>query len=182
MEYIETAIKGVIIIKPRIFRDERGYFMETFRHDEFTAHAGEINFVQDNESASTQGVVRGLHFQLPPHSQAKLVRCISGVVQDIAVDLRADSPTYGQHVSVILRADEGTQLFIPKGFAHGFAVLSERAVFQYKCDAYYHPEAEGGINPFDPTLGINWQVNRADAILSEKDRNRPDLCQLHHKL
>ena len=178
MEFIETAIKGVIILKPRIYSDERGYFMETYRHNEFTAHVGEINFVQDNESSSTYGVVRGLHFQQAPHAQAKLVRCVSGIVQDIAVDLRADSPTYGQHVSVILRADEGTQLFIPRGFAHGFAVLSPRATFQYKCDAYYHPQAEGGINPYDPALGIDWLIPQADAILSEKDCNRPNLNQL----
>ncbi|MCM1319756.1 MAG: dTDP-4-dehydrorhamnose 3,5-epimerase [Muribaculaceae bacterium] len=175
MEFIETDIQGVYILKPEIFRDERGYFMETYRHSEFTTRIGAIDFVQDNESSSSYGVIRGLHFQKMPHSQSKLVRCISGIVQDVAVDLRASSPTYGQHISVILRADEGTQLFIPRGFAHGFAVLSEMATFQYKCDAYYHPEAEGGINPFDPTIGINWMIKPENAILSDKDRNRPNL-------
>lgn len=182
MEYIETDIAGVIIIKPRIFRDSRGYFMETFRHDDFTAHAGDIDFVQDNESASTCGVVRGLHFQNMPYSQGKLVRCVKGTVRDVAVDLRAGSPTFGRHVSVILNAEEGTQLFIPRGFAHGYAVLSEYALFQYKCDAYYHPDAEGGINPYDPVLGINWGIGRQEAILSDKDKARPLLSEIADSL
>lgn len=182
MEFIETDIAGVIIIKPRIFRDSRGYFMETFRHKDFIGHAGNIGFLQDNESASDYGVVRGLHFQNMPHSQGKLVRCARGIVQDVAVDLRAGSPTFGRHVSVILNAEEGTQLFIPRGFAHGYAVLSEHALFQYKCDAYYHPEAEGGINPYDPDLDIKWGISRQDAILSDKDKARPLLSEIADSL
>lgn len=178
MEYIKTDIPGVVILKPRVFTDSRGYFMETYRHTDFTEHVGEINFVQDNESASAYGVVRGLHFQRMPHSQSKLVRCVSGKVLDVAVDLRAGSPTFGRHVSVVLDSQLGNQLFIPRGFAHGYTVLSTRAVFQYKCDAYYHPEAEGGIDPFDPALGIDWGIAREDAIVSEKDAARPRLADI----
>ncbi|MCM1005341.1 MAG: dTDP-4-dehydrorhamnose 3,5-epimerase [Prevotella sp.] len=182
MEYIETEIAGLVIVKPKIFRDTRGYFMETFRHDEFLSHIGEIDFVQDNESASTGGVVRGLHFQQMPHSQSKLVRCIVGKVLDVAVDLREGSPTFGKHVSVVLVAEQGTQFFIPRGFAHGYSVLSDYAVFQYKCDAYYHPEAEGGINPFDPALGIDWGIKCEQAILSEKDLAHPCLAEMKNTL
>ena len=182
MEYIETDISGVFILKPRIIPDSRGYFMETFRHNEFANRIGISAFVQDNESASTCGVLRGLHFQSMPHSQSKLVRCVQGIVQDVAVDLRIDSPTFGHHVSVVLDAREGTQLFIPRGFAHGYAVLSEYAVFQYKCDAYYHPDSEGGINPFDPDLNINWEIDAHNAILSEKDLKRPNLSQIKDSL
>ena len=182
MEYIKTHIPGVAILRPRIFTDSRGYFMETYRHSDFTEHIGEIDFIQDNESASVQGVVRGLHFQKMPHSQSKLVRCVSGRVMDVAVDLRSGSPTFGHHISVILDADEGTQLFIPKGFAHGYTVLSPRAVFQYKCDAYYHPEAEGGIDPFDPALGIDWKISRDQAIVSDKDAVRPTLAEIKDTL
>lgn len=178
MEYIETDIAGVFILKPRIFHDERGYFMETYRHNDFMAHIGEVDFVQDNESSSSYGVIRGLHFQNMPHAQSKLVRCTQGAVQDVAVDLREGSPTFGKHISIILRADEGTQFFIPRGFAHGFAVLSEKATFQYKCDAYYHPQAEGGINPFDPQLDIKWLIDPKDAILSDKDLRNPNLNEL----
>lgn len=178
MEYIETDIAGVFILKPQIFHDERGHFMETYRHNDFTAHIGEVDFVQDNESSSSYGVIRGLHFQNMPHAQSKLVRCTQGAVQDVAVDLREGSPTFGKHISIILRADEGTQFFIPRGFAHGFAVLSEKATFQYKCDAYYHPQAEGGINPFDPQLGIKWLIDPKDAILSDKDLRNPNLSEL----
>lgn len=172
MEYVKTDMPGVVILRPKVFRDKRGYFMETYRHNDFTAHIGAIDFIQDNESESSYGVIRGLHFQKMPHSQSKLVRCVQGKVLDVAVDIRTDSPTFGKHVSVILDAYEGTQLFIPRGFAHGYAVLSETAKFQYKCDAYYNPEAEDGINPFDPALGIDWQIPREDAIISDKDMAR----------
>ncbi len=178
MEYVKTKIPGVTILQPRIITDARGYFMETFRHSEFTEKIGIIDFVQDNESASTYGVVRGLHFQDIPHSQSKLVRCVSGKVLDVAVDLRSDSPTFGQHVAVTLDSILGTQLFIPRGFAHGYSVLSDQAVFQYKCDAYYHPESEGGIDPFDPALGIDWGIDPAHAIVSEKDSSRPRLADI----
>ena len=166
-----------MILKPRIIGDERGYFMETFRHDDFVAHVGNISFVQDNESASSYGVIRGLHFQRMPHAQSKLVRCVAGKVLDVAVDVREDSPTFGRHIAVELDSAEGTMLFLPRGMAHGFAVLSDRAVFQYKCDAYYHPEAEGGIYPFDPALGIDWRIDPARAILSQKDLARKPLSE-----
>lgn len=182
MEYIETNIAGVFILKPHIIRDPRGYFMETFRHNDFADRIGIPAFVQDNESASSYGVLRGLHFQAMPHSQGKLVRCVQGIVQDVAVDLRADSPTFGHHISIILDAREGTQLFIPRGFAHGYVVLSDHALFQYKCDAYYHPEFEGGINPFDPELNIKWGINTQNVLLSEKDRLRPTLSQIKDSL
>lgn len=178
MEYIKTKIPGVTILQPRIITDTRGYFMETFRHSEFTENIGTINFVQDNESASTYGVVRGLHFQKTPHCQSKLVRCVSGKVLDVAVDLRRDSPTFGQHVAVTLDSTLGTQIFIPRGFAHGYSVLSGHAVFQYKCDAYYNPESEGGIDPFDPALGIDWGIDSTDAIVSDKDYARPRLADI----
>lgn len=172
MEYIKTDIEGTAILRPRIFRDERGYFMETWRHDDFCANVAPVTFVQDNESRSVSGVVRGLHFQRPPFAQAKLVRCVMGRVLDVAVDLRHDSRTYGRHIAVVLDAAEGTQLFIPKGFAHGYTVLSPEAVFQYKCDEYYHPEAEDGIHPFDPALGIDWHLDQSTAVLSPKDAAR----------
>lgn len=182
MEYIKTEIEGVVILKPRIFRDARGYFMETFSHRDFTANVADINFVQDNQSASVRGVVRGLHFQRMPHAQSKLVRCVSGKVLDVAVDVRADSPTFGHHVAVELSAESGTQLFLPRGMAHGFAVLSDYAVFEYKCDAYYHPEAEGGFHPFDPALAIDWRVDESSAILSDKDKVRPTLAESLNQL
>lgn len=169
MKIIKTDIDGVVIIEPRIFKDERGYFFESFSKREFDEIIGPADFVQDNESCSTKGVMRGLHFQRPPFSQAKLVRCVKGAVLDVAVDLRKGSPTYGRHVAVELTEDNHRQFFIPKGFAHGFAVLSDIAVFQYKCDDYYHPEADGGISILDDSLGIDWLINPAQAILSEKD-------------
>jgi len=169
MEIIKTNIEGVVIIKPRIFKDARGYFFESFSKREFDEKVRPIDFVQDNESCSTKGVMRGLHFQKPPFAQAKLVRCVKGRVLDVAVDIRKGSPTYGKHVTVELTEDNHLQFFIPRGFAHGFAVLSDVAVFQYKCDNYYYPEADGGISIQDSSLGINWQINTADAILSEKD-------------
>lgn len=173
MEFIKTEIEGVVIIEPRIFKDARGYFFESFSQREFEANVGPINFVQDNESMSTRGVMRGLHFQLPPYTQAKLVRCVKGSVLDVAVDLRKDSPTYGHHVAVELTADNHRQLFIPRGFAHGFAVLSDVAIFQYKCDNYYAPQADGGISIVDTTLGIDWRIDPSQAILSEKDTHHP---------
>jgi dTDP-4-dehydrorhamnose 3,5-epimerase len=158
MNVIDTEIDGVKIIEPKIFEDSRGYFFESFNDLEFINKVGLIDFVQDNESKSSYGVMRGLHFQKPPHTQAKLVRCVRGKVLDVAVDLRKDSPTYGKHVAVELTEDNHRQLFIPKGFAHGFAVLSDTAVFQYKCDDFYHPEVADGISVLDETLGIDWKV------------------------
>lgn len=169
MEIIRTNIDGVVIIEPKVFNDARGYFFESYSRRELESAIGPIEFVQDNESCSVKGVMRGLHFQRPPYAQAKLVRCVKGAVLDVAVDIRKGSPTYGQHVAVELTEDNHRQVYIPKGFAHGFAVLSEVAIFQYKCDDYYHPEAEDGIALIDDSLGIDWRVEPADAILSEKD-------------
>ena len=169
MEVIKTTIEGLVIIEPRIFKDPRGYFFESFSQREFSEKVKPITFVQDNESMSSYGVMRGLHFQRPPFAQSKLVRCVKGAVLDVAVDIRKGSPTYGQHVAVELTEENHRQFFIPKGFAHGFAVLSETAVFQYKCDEFYHPEADGGINILDSSLGINWFIPTEKAILSEKD-------------
>lgn len=175
MEVIKTGIEGVYIIEPRLFKDARGYFFESFSQREFEEKVGPIQFVQDNESMSSYGVMRGLHFQRPPYTQSKLVRCVRGAVLDVAVDLRKRSATYGQHVAVELTEDNHRQFFIPKGFAHGFAVLSETAVFQYKCDEFYHPEADGGISILDASLGIDWRIPTDKAILSEKDTKHPML-------
>jgi dTDP-4-dehydrorhamnose 3,5-epimerase len=169
MEVIKTDIDGVVIIEPRIFKDARGYFFESYSKREFDEKVRPINFVQDNESCSSYGVMRGLHFQRPPFAQSKLVRCVKGAVLDVAADIRKGSPTYGRHVAVELTEDNHRQFFIPRGFAHGFAVLSDIAVFQYKCDNYYHPEADGGISIQDESLGIDWRINPAKAILSDKD-------------
>lgn len=169
MEVIKTNIEGVVIIEPRIFKDGRGYFFESFSQREFNEKVANINFVQDNESMSSYGVMRGLHFQKMPYTQSKLVRCVKGAVLDVAVDIRKGSPTYGRHVAVELTEDNHCQFFIPRGFAHGFAVLSPTAIFQYKCDEFYHPEADGGITITDDSLGINWRIPVEDAILSEKD-------------
>ena len=169
MEVIKTDIDGVVIIKPRIFEDARGYFFESFSQREFDEKVRPIRFVQDNESKSSYGVMRGLHFQRPPYTQSKLVRCVKGRVLDVAVDIRKGSPTFGKHVAVELSEDNHFQFFIPKGFAHGFAVLSDEAVFQYKCDEFYHPEADGGIFLLDESLGIDWKIPTENAILSEKD-------------
>ena len=202
MNVIKTAIDGVVIIEPRIFEDSRGYFFESFSQREFDEKVRPITFVQDNESKSSYGVMRGLHFQRPPFTQSKLVRCVKGAVLDVAVDIRKGSPTYGQHVECLLCAHDeegarianelkdtlpsyfshltsavGLQFFIPKGFAHGFAVLSEVAVFQYKCDEFYHPEADGGISILDESLGIDWRI-KDKAILSEKDTKHPLLNDL----
>ena len=201
MNVIQTSIDGVLIIEPRVFEDTRGYFFESFSQREFEEKIGPINFVQDNESKSSYGVMRGLHFQRPPFTQSKLVRCVKGAVLDVAVDIRKGSPTYGQHVTCLLCAHDeegeriakefsgtsitnnlspatslvGLQFFIPKGFAHGFAVLTETAVFQYKCDEFYHPEADGGISILDDSLGIDWHIPIDKAILSEKDTKHPSL-------
>ena len=210
MEVIKTAIDGVLIIEPRVFEDARGYFFESFSQREFDEKVltllqtsaispqTSLRFVQDNESKSSYGVMRGLHFQRPPFTQSKLVRCVKGAVLDVAVDIRKGSPTYGQHVECLLtgRDDEGIrianelggtvfsdislqtsaiglQFFIPKGFAHGFAVLSDTAVFQYKCDEFYHPEVDGGISILDDSLGIDWRIPTEKTILSEKDTKHP---------
>ncbi len=169
MEVIKTSIEGVVIIEPKVFKDARGYFFESFSQREFEAKVRKINFVQDNESMSSYGVMCGLHFQAPPYTQSKLVRCVKGRVLDVAVDIRNGSPTYGQHVAVELSEDNHRQFFVPRGFAHGFAVLGETAVFQYKCDNFYAPQADGGISIKDETLGIDWQIPVEKAILSEKD-------------
>lgn len=174
MDIIKTDIEGVLIIEPKIFGDNRGYFFESFSQRDFDNAVGyHVNFVQDNESMSSYGVMRGLHFQRPPFTQSKLVRVVKGRVLDVAVDIRKGSPTYGKHVAVELTESNHRQLFIPKGFAHGFVVLSYQAIFQYKCDEFYHPEADGGISILDDSLGIDWRINMIDAILSEKDKKHP---------
>ena len=169
MDVIETALEGVVIIEPKILGDARGYFFESFSQREFDEKVRKINFVQDNESMSTYGVMRGLHFQKPPFTQSKLVRCVKGVVLDVAVDIRKGSPTYGQHVAVEITENNHRQFFVPRGFAHGFAVLSETAVFQYKCDNFYAPQADGGISIADESLGIDWKIPADKILLSEKD-------------
>ena len=169
MEVIETAIGGLLVIKPRVFEDARGYFFESFSQREFEEKVGKVTFVQDNESMSSYGVMRGLHFQYPPYTQSKLVRCVRGAVLDVAVDIRKGSPTYGKHVAVELSEENHLQFFIPHGFAHGFSVLSETAVFQYKCDNFYAPQADGGISILDQSLDIDWRIPVERAILSEKD-------------
>ena len=176
MEVIQTAIPGVVIIEPRIFEDARGYFFESFSQREFSEKVADIQFVQDNESKSTYGVMRGLHYQKPPYTQSKLVRVVKGTVLDVAVDVRKGSPTYGQHVAVELSAENHRQFFIPKGFAHGFVVLSDEAVFQYKCDNFYAPQSEGGISILDESLGIDWRIPMDKAILSDKDKKHPKLA------
>lgn len=173
MEVIKTAIEGVVVIEPRIFKDERGYFFESFSQKEFSEKVRPVDFVQDNESMSSYGVMRGLHFQKMPYTQSKLVRCVKGTVLDVAVDIRKGSPTYGQHVAVELSEENHRQFFIPRGFAHGFAVLTKTAVFQYKCDNFYAPQADGGIQLRDETLHIDWKIPTAEAILSEKDLKHP---------
>ena len=179
MEIIKPEIEGLLILRPRIFTDARGYFFESYSKKCFDEAVGyPVEFVQDNQSKSSYGVVRGLHFQRPPFAQAKLVRCIKGKVLDVAVDLRRDSPTFGQHVAVELSEENNVQFFIPRGFAHGFSVLSEEAVFQYKCDNYYAPHADGGISLNDETLGIDWKIAPADMILSDKDSAHPMLSEI----
>jgi dTDP-4-dehydrorhamnose 3,5-epimerase len=178
MKVIETAIPGVLILEPKVFGDERGYFLESWNKRDFEAAIGrEIRFVQDNESKSRYGVLRGLHFQTGSHSQSKLVRVVSGRVLDVAVDIRKGSPWFGRHVCCELSGENHRQFFIPRGFAHGFSVLSEETVFQYKCDRLYAPEAEGAIAWNDPALGIDWGLPEADIILSEKDKHHLPLSQ-----
>ena len=169
MEVIKTAIEGLLIIKPRVFEDERGYFFESFSQRDFEQKVGKVNFVQDNESMSSYGVMRGLHFQRPPYTQSKLVRCVKGAVLDVAVDIRKGSPTYGQHFAIELSEHNRLQFFIPHGFAHGFSVLTENAVFQYKCDNFYAPHADDGISILDTSLGIDWRIPIDSAFLSDKD-------------
>ena len=176
MEVIKTTIKDVLIIEPKVFGDERGYFFESFNAKEFLEKTGlNINFVQDNESLSRYGVLRGLHFQLPPYTQSKLVRVVKGRVLDVVVDIRKGSPTYGQYEMCELTEENHRQFFVPKGMAHGFSVLSKLAVFQYKCDDFYHPEAEGAIAWNDADVAIPWPIPSEDVILSEKDRHHPCL-------
>ncbi len=180
MNFVQTAISGVVIIEPKVFGDDRGYFFESFNQNRFEESIGKISFVQDNESRSVRGVLRGLHFQRPPFDQAKLVRCVEGVVLDVAVDIRAGSPTYGKHVAVELSANNKRQLFIPRGFAHGFVVLSETAIFQYKVDNWYSPENDGGILWNDETLGIDWKIESHEVQLSGKDKIQPLLKELNN--
>jgi dTDP-4-dehydrorhamnose 3,5-epimerase len=177
MKVTKTHIEGVIIIEPDLFEDARGYFFESYNQRRFDEMVCPVHFVQDNESRSTYGVVRGLHFQRGAYAQAKLVRVIEGVVWDVAVDIRRGSPTFGQYVAVELTAQNRHQLFIPRGFAHGFAVLSKEAIFQYKCDNFYTPSAEGAIAWNDPQLAIDWRLRPEEVILSDKDRHHPTLAQ-----
>lgn len=179
MRVLNTDIEGVVIVEPKVFGDERGYFMESYSERDFEVHTGlNVRFVQDNESCSKRGVLRGLHFQKEPYAQAKLVRVVRGRVLDVAVDIRPQSPTFGKYVMTELSGDNHRQMFIPKGFAHGYVVLEDDTVFQYKCDEFYHPEAEGGIAWNDPQIGIEWCVEECDVILSEKDKNRPLLSEI----
>lgn len=171
MEVIKTVIEGVVIIEPRLFKDDRGYFFESFSQREFEEKVCSTNFVQDNESKSSYGVLRGLHFQKPPYAQSKLVRVIKGAVLDVAVDIRKGSPTFGQHVAVELTEDNHRQFFIPRGFAHGFSVLTDEVVFQYKCDNFYAPQCEGALAWDDPDLGIDWRIPADKVLLSEKDKH-----------
>lgn len=175
MEVIKTDIDGVVIIEPKVFGDHRGYFMESFSEQRFNETVREVRFVQDNESKSRYGVLRGLHFQKPPYAQSKLVRVVKGAVLDVAVDIRKGSPTFGQHVAVELTEDNHRQFFVPRGFAHGFVVLTDEVIFQYKCDNYYAPHAEGAIAWDDPDLGIDWKIDPEDIILSAKDTSHPRL-------
>lgn len=180
MEVIKTDIEGVVMIRPRVFGDERGYFFESYSQKEFTEKVCRTVFVQDNESKSCYGVVRGLHYQLPPFAQSKLVRVVRGRVIDVAVDIRKGSPTFGKYVACELTGENHLQFFVPRGFAHGFAVLSEEAVFQYKCDNLYAPQYEASIAFDDPQLGIDWGIPAADMILSPKDRTHPSLADAVH--
>lgn len=178
MDVTRTDIEGVVIIEPKVFADGRGYFFESWSQRDFDRLVAPIRFVQDNESRSAYGVLRGLHYQAAPHAQAKLVRVVEGRVLDVAVDLRDGSPTFGRHVSVELSADNHRQLFLPRGMAHGYVVLSESALFQYKCDGFYAPQSAGGIAWDDPELAIDWHIPRGDIILSEADKCRPAFREL----
>lgn len=178
MEVIKTDVEGVFIIEPKIFGDARGYFFESFSQREFDEKIGPVQFVQDNESKSCYGVLRGLHFQKPPYAQSKLVRVVKGKVLDVAVDIRKGSPTYGKYVAAELSEENHRQFFIPKGFAHGFSVLSDEVVFQYKCDSFYAPQSEGAIAWNDPQLAIDWQIPADRVMLSEKDKHHGSLAEL----
>lgn len=178
MEIIKTSIKEVVILEPRVFGDHRGYFMELFSERWFTENVYNTHFVQDNESKSTYGVLRGLHFQRPPHAQAKLMRVVEGCILDVAVDIRKNSPTFGQHVAMELSSNNKRQMFIPRGFAHGFAVLSPKAIITYKCDNYYHPQSEDSILWNDPQLNINWLLPEDKIILSNKDKEGKLLTEI----
>lgn len=178
MIFTKTEIPEVVIIEPKVFGDQRGYFFESFNQKEFEEHIGQIHFVQDNESKSTFGALRGLHFQKPPFAQAKLVRCIQGKVLDVVVDVRKDSPSYGKHITVELSEENKKQLFIPRGFAHGFVTLSKEAIFAYKVDNWYAPEYDSGIIWNDTTLNIDWKINSEEAILSPKDQQLSILKEL----
>lgn len=178
MRVLDIPLPGLVLLEPRVFGDERGYFFESYSEREHPGLPEDIRFVQDNESKSRYGVIRGLHFQKEPYAQSKLVRVVSGRVLDVAVDIRPGSPTFGRSFCAELSGENHQQLFIPKGFAHGFSVLSDEAVFQYKCDAYYHPESEGAIAWDDPDLAIDWRIPAADAIISDKDRCHPRLKDL----
>ena len=180
MEVVKTEIEGVVIIEPRIFKDERGYFYESFSQREFEEKVCRTVFVQDNQSKSSYGVLRGLHFQKPPYCQSKLVRCIKGAVLDVAVDIRKGSPTFGKYVAVELTEDNHRQFFVPRGFAHGFAVLSKEAVFQYKCDNFYCKESEGSVAWNDPQLGIDWRIPADKVILSEKDKQSKNISEAEY--
>lgn len=175
MNVIKTDIDGLVIIEPRVFGDSRGYFFESFSERDFKREVADVDFVQDNESKSSYGVVRGLHFQKPPYAQAKLVRVVKGKVQDVAVDLRKESPTFGRYVAMELSEENHRQMFIPRGFAHGFSVLSEEVIFQYKCDNYYAPQSEGAVAWDDPDLDIDWKIPAGKVLLSEKDKKHPRL-------
>jgi len=179
MKIIKTAIPDICIIEPSVFEDHRGYFLESFNLEKFQENIGPIKFIQDNESKSSRGVLRGLHFQKPPFNQAKLVRCIEGRVMDVAVDIRKGSPTYGKHIAIELSGENKRQLFVPRGFAHGFSVLSESAVFAYKVDNTYAPESDAGIKYNDEELNINWGLNDDEVQLSEKDKNLVSLKDLN---
>ena len=178
MKVIPTAIKDLLVLEPKVFADNRGYFLETWRKSSYEEAGITCDFVQDNESKSTYGVLRGLHWQAAPYTQAKLVRVISGTVLDIAVDIRKNSPTYGKHVALELSGENKRQIFIPHGFAHGFAVLSPEAIFSYKCDNYYNPASERGMRFDDPALGIDWRLSPAEWILSEKDKHHPSFAEI----
>ena len=173
MNLIKTMLDGLVVLKPTIFKDNRGYFMESYNQKDINKLVGNVNFVQDNESESSRGVLRGLHFQNPPYTQAKLVRCLKGSVLDVVLDLRKDSKTYGIFETIVLSCENKEQLFVPKGFAHGFIVLSESAILSYKVDNYYNPESESGIIWNDPDLNIDWKINKNEIIVSEKDKNLP---------
>ena len=180
MEVIKTEIEGVVIIEPRIFKDERGYFYESFSQRDFEEKVCRTTFVQDNQSKSSYGVLRGLHFQKPPYCQSKLVRCIKGAVLDVAVDIRKGSPTFGKYVAVELSEDNHRQFFVPRGFAHGFAVLTPEAVFQYKCDNFYNKESEGSVAWNDPQLAIDWKIPADKVLLSEKDKQSKNIADAEY--